>query len=239
MSSLTVISPHPDDAAISLGATLQAWARRGVPIHVITCFTDTTWAPSLPGTPASEVRRERAREDAAFLRLLPGASHTRLRGRDIVVRSPERRRDDAIEKRDEPLIRDLARSLQRHRRPGPLLVPLGLVHLDHKLARLAALRAGSVAVAFYEDLPYCAWLSPSHIAAAAELVSRIVGPLHRAGVGRSARVRQRAIDAYRSQFDEAERRWLARVASERNGEGVWATAMFWEALSALARPRRR
>src|SRR6266545_1788588 len=44
---LTVISPHPDDAAFSLGGTLDALARRGVAITLVSCHSRSVGAHTL------------------------------------------------------------------------------------------------------------------------------------------------------------------------------------------------
>lgn len=76
--SICVLSPHCDDAAISLGSTIHLWTTAGIDVRVMTVFAgdpDSTESPSewdskRSQTTAGDVSRVRRREDSIALTLL-------------------------------------------------------------------------------------------------------------------------------------------------------------------------
>src|SRR6266536_4289540 len=87
---LTVISPHPDDAAFSLGGTLDALARRGVAITLVSCHSRSVWAPTLSRRRTADlVSAVRGREDRAYAELL-GARLVPRGFADAPLRTPSR-----------------------------------------------------------------------------------------------------------------------------------------------------
>ena len=65
-SSVLVLSPHQDDAAVSLGLTLSEAAQAGVEVHVLNAFTVSAHAPHAEVSSRADVSQARAEEDAAF-----------------------------------------------------------------------------------------------------------------------------------------------------------------------------
>ena len=161
---LVVLSPHLDDAVLSLGASIAARVAAGEPVEVWTAFTR---APS-PGTVPRRLRRfadynVRVAEDDRALALL-GARGRRLDLPERVWRTPPARglraafRTPPARSGFEQLgtVEDVvAEALAR---PGTrVLAPLGVGHhVDHVEVALAALtvaqRLGTLErVGFYED----------------------------------------------------------------------------------------
>ena len=171
---VVVVSPHRDDAAFSLGLAIEAWLEAGHRVDILNCFTQSEYAPysdvdSLHGNDkrsfASAVRR---REDIAWNKLAGG----RLKITDLdMLDAPLRlacTADEVLALEIRPGDRAVARiagalrKLADKAEPGHLALALPLAlgnHIDHRVVHQAALEAlaqATVAIAFYEDLPYAA-----------------------------------------------------------------------------------
>lgn len=161
---LVVLSPHLDDAVLSLGADIAERVRAGEPVAVWTTFT----AAPAPGTVPSGLRRfadysARIAEDGRALALL-GAGSRRLDLPERVWRTPPARGLGAAFRTppDATGFEQLARleevAGEALGRPGTrVLAPLGIGHhVDHLEVAVAvlrtALRLGATdRVGFYED----------------------------------------------------------------------------------------
>lgn len=207
-----VVSPHPDDASLAVGALL---ASRGG--HVVDVFTEETWTrrPYYRQRPALTASLLLA-EERVSCRVL-GAELTLLRHVDGEARPPWAAGfflDDPADSRPrevEPelfaaLVADLGAALPPS---GDVLTPLGVGgHVDHVLSReavLALVDSGALdpaRLAFYEDMPYSAFGDP--VATAAALAARPeVGPLRPVLVpSATADVKREALWAYRLQVTE-------------------------------------
>jgi len=231
LRSALVISPHRDDAALSVGLLLLTWSRRRMPVQVVNCFTVSDYAPNLPGLAVAEVTRLRQEEDrkvAARLGDLTGWIDLELLdaplrlgcSSDIVCDRPLTE-DDAGD------VEDLARRLLARVRPGSLVVaPLAVGgHIDHAVARRAGAALAAVSpIAFYEDLPYTAEAGPGQVlaeveAAAAE-VRRSLEPLLMPHAG-AAPAKEELARLYASQLSEEEIRMVASEALRLGGERLW------------------
>jgi LmbE family N-acetylglucosaminyl deacetylase len=163
----TILSPHPDDAAFSLGGAV-AQGYFPAPVSLVTLFGRSAYSKQdgFAGDPEAVTRRRR-REDETFasrfgLALsffeLPEAA---LRGEPLFVSHPLEplATPAGLEEALSQALNDL--------RPDRLLLPLGLGgHRDHLLTRRAALplaRRRGLDYAYYEDLPYAAWVSPRRL----------------------------------------------------------------------------
>jgi LmbE family N-acetylglucosaminyl deacetylase len=161
---VVVISPHLDDAVLSLGAHIAARTRAGQPVEVWTAFTR---APA-PGTVPRGLRRfadysARIAEDESALEML-GAGSRRLDLPERVWRTPPARglgaafRTPADRAGFEqlPRLEEIAAEAFA-RREVEVLAPLGVGHhVDHLEVAVAvlgvALRLDAVdRVGFYED----------------------------------------------------------------------------------------
>jgi LmbE family N-acetylglucosaminyl deacetylase len=238
MLTLTVLSPHQDDAGLSLGMTLRAAARLGHPARIINCFTISAFAPHAEARTLPEIGALRRSEDLEFAaRTGAGIEIVDLGMKDSPLRlgcsvNEVRRRRIGSREREEAS--RLAEEVRREAR-GIVLAPLGLGgHIDHQIAHEAAIQMAKAGqpVAFYEDLPYAADLRECCILRAADGASRRRGAPLRAMLARDregAARKRFAIEAYGSQltpsqFDSvigyagrrggAERMWLADGAQE-------------------------
>ncbi|MGI9009356.1 MAG: PIG-L family deacetylase [Streptosporangiaceae bacterium] len=159
--TITAVSPHLDDAALSATAALA-----GREATVVTVFTampgadrPVTWWDQLTGaTSSSQRQRERLAEDAAAMTLL-GA-------RGVHLDEPEALYRDG----DPDLDRAAARLTELLAGAGQAWLPSAIGrHRDHMFARNAGLRAAAAAghdeVVLYADFPYViaygwpAWVS--------------------------------------------------------------------------------
>lgn len=164
MSDVIVLSPHLDDAVLSLGASIARWAEAGRRVEVWTVYTA---GPALADIepaqrPFGDYATRRA-EDAAALAVL-GAAPRHCGVWERLWREPPARGITAVF-RTPPDITGFT-ALERVRaivaealaRPGAdVLAPLGVGgHVDHVELALAAWQAaeeegGPRRVAFYED----------------------------------------------------------------------------------------
>lgn len=151
-----VVSPHCDDAVLSLGAALSAHARSGGIVTVLTVLAgdpDSTqpagpWDARAGFRTAGQAARARRREDREACRLL-GVGCVQLDGPDQQYSRPE---DDRA-----ALARQLVTGLAGCEE---VLVPSWpLRHPDHLLARDLALDAvpRGAEVRGYREQPYASW----------------------------------------------------------------------------------
>lgn len=167
--SVVVISPHPDDAALSIGGLLRL-----VPFSqlvVLTVFTGSRWAPLSDGqADIDQVSTTRSDEDQRYATAI-GADRRDGGLPDSSARSLPDAAWMQLPAPDDPLHRAVGAVVAdalRRTRPGYLLCPAALGgHVDHVLARDAALSVVDelVCPVLYEDIPYAAELSGEEIAA--------------------------------------------------------------------------
>ncbi len=244
---IVVLSPHRDDAAFSLGLSMESWLSAGHTVHVLNCFTQSAYAPfsdadSLhPNDRISFVSATRKREDTAWNKLLGGKLHItdldlldaplRLACPvDEVLTLPIRAGDRAVS-RVAGAVAKLARN------EFAILLPLALGgHIDHRVTRLAGLEAlaGSLrAVTFYEDLPYAARPNVAEgIPAAAEETGFSLQPSFATAaydstatddLSRQLARKQRMAECYDTQIDSDEARLIASFCKRYGGrERLWA-----------------
>lgn len=175
--SHVVLSPHPDDAVLSLGACIAAWRRNGDAVEVITLFDG---APSGPLTPAAIEDRSRYSSDPVELRreedlhalTFLDATLDSLGMQELVYRlRPDGQPrcaslDDIygpLNDDDNGVISEVTNALVARRENWPanavIHVPLSTGgHSDHRVVRIAAEQALE-AFEFYDDLPYAIRLS--------------------------------------------------------------------------------
>ena len=196
---VAVVSPHLDDAALSMGATIARAAREGAALSVVTVFAGDPAAPGPAGdwdracgfaTEGAAARGRREEDRAACLAL--GAHPVWLRFPD--VQYSKGRDDDQVWVELGPqLDADLV-----------LLPGYPLAHADHVwLTRLVLERLPArTRVGFYVERPYVAGRgAPARAAAGAlaRLGRSLTWARFRPG-WRELRAKGRACRAYRSQF---------------------------------------
>jgi LmbE family N-acetylglucosaminyl deacetylase len=151
---LVVVSPHLDDAVLSIGASLAHLARRGVEVEVLTVFG---------GDPASALEAGASNRRAGFTTTGEAARVRRHEDDRACARLGVRARrlgfdDDEAVPRDRAAIR--AALEQQVRGADVVLLPGGpLVHPDHVLvAELTASSLGGGGTAgLYREQPYATW----------------------------------------------------------------------------------
>ena len=245
---IVIVSPHRDDAAFSLGLTIEHWLSAGHTIQILNCFTQSEYAPySDVSSLHNNDRRSfasalRQREDAAWNKLLRGRLH--IADLDLLD-APLRlacRVDDVTTLEIRPGDRAVARvagAIAKAARHGAALVaPLAVGgHIDHRVvhqAALASLAPASAPFSFYEDLPYAARPGAAEqlagLAAGTGLelkpgFASQVSPDPQAEVVRKERIAQ----CYDSQIDSAVVTQIAEFSMSYVGrERLWVTSA-WRA----------
>jgi LmbE family N-acetylglucosaminyl deacetylase len=242
---LAVISPHLDDAALSLGAALAAAARHGVSVIVVNVFAGDPESLAPAGAwdllcgfqTEGEAARARRAEDARACDIL-GASPVWLPFKDESYAPAEPPTADAIEA--------AVASADTVFFPG-----LPLKHPDHALVSSWANRfARSARVGFYIEQPYVIWevvgslrrVPRLRLQAQFALDPRRTRPLQHQAIASlddrrrwdaapasasDRKLKRRAVRAYASQFPHLGRPLVYQIALwERSfgGEGIaWAS----------------
>ena len=167
---VTIVSPHYDDAPLSLGQSLLDGALSACRVRVVVVFGRTNWTRWVHPTPgrAPAISRWRRGEEA-LAQLAFGYSVRTGRAPELILRTgeldPDVLRDASRRAEEDPLVGQLLPGLRRARGGGDLvLFPAGLgSHLDHRI--VAAVGVALAAehddhLGFYEDRPYASFLEP-------------------------------------------------------------------------------
>jgi LmbE family N-acetylglucosaminyl deacetylase len=231
---MTVLSPHQDDAGLSLAMTLRAAARQGHPARIVNCFTISAYAPHADAQGITDIGRLRKREDREFAaRTGAGIEIVDLGMEDAPLRlkcpvtDVRRRPMDARDWDDAARVALQIRGMAS----GLVLAPMGLGnHIDHRIAHEAGalLAKAGQPVGFYEDLPYAAELRECCILRAADRAASRCNAALRAFLARDreAAARKRfAIEAYRSQLEASQLDAVIGYGELRGGaERIWMTS---------------
>jgi LmbE family N-acetylglucosaminyl deacetylase len=245
---IMVLSPHRDDAAFSLGLSIDAWLLAGHTVSVLNFFTQSAYAPFSDvdlvhaNDRTSYVTALRRREDLAWNKL----TGNKLSFHDLdLLDAPLRLAcsvDEVLTAEIRAGDRAVARvegALAKISRKGTdsgigFAVPLAVGgHIDHRVVRQAALsvlNANDVPILFYEDLPYAARQGESEgLATLAGAVSpdlrAVLLPEHSIDAAMAVRRKHRIAECYDSQVDSVEVRSIASFAANYGGrERVWANA---------------
>jgi LmbE family N-acetylglucosaminyl deacetylase len=163
---IAVLSPHQDDAAFSIGLTIDIWLNLGHQVEVINCFTKSDYCAfgALSVSPSDlqqSVTELRHQEDVRWSRLYK--RQVKLTDLDLTD-APQRLQcsvaevcSTSVQCSDTALA--IIRAEVEARRMDALVLPLAIGgHVDHLTARRAAQEGSrqSLPLAFYEDLPYSA-----------------------------------------------------------------------------------
>ena len=243
-----VLSPHADDAALSIGGSLLLQAYP-TPVTVVTVFSQSSFGYGQLCADTHAVTAKRHEEDAAFaalcsahllsldfpdapLRLGPGAETVFASGPSEAVLQPEE-----LEQRLARVVADAEVSC--------LLAPLGLgCHFDHLLVQRAAValaREHALELILYEDLPYAVHHSREQITAQAGLIDPDFAPLEIPIEGVMA-AKLKALKCYPSQLGEVDAsavRLHARRCHPHRHAFSWLTQRraAYERVWVLGRPR--
>lgn len=167
-----ILSPHVDDAFLSLGGSILRWRQNDIAVRVLNVFTLTDYV-SCRTDSAREVDAvtalRKAEEEAVCTPL--GVKFEFLAFPDM----PLRDQSSLNHPSDEQLSQELSVRLQGRIEPNDeLFVPLAIgyepghrrqAHRDHRIVREAALRLADqvrVGVRLYEDQPYSAQFGSPH-----------------------------------------------------------------------------
>ncbi len=246
--TIVVLSPHRDDAAFSLGLSVDAWLAQGHTVSVLNCFTQSAYAPysDVEALHANDrvsfVSALRRREDVAWNKLLANRlsfhdldlldAPLRLACSDDEVLTVEIRPGDRALARMEGAVAKLARKSEANR--VFLAAPLAIGgHIDHRVVHQAALNvlnSTPMPVAYYEDLPYATregaaeLLQPRAAETSPDLAAAFAvqtSPEPQDGMRRKTRI----AECYDSQVDSEAIRSMAEFAERYGGrERLWADA---------------
>ncbi len=248
---VVVLSPHRDDAAFSLGLTIEFWLNVGHRVEVLNCFTQSEYAPysdvaSLHGNDRrSFVSAVRRREDVAWNKLAGG----RLRFTDLdLLDAPLRLSysvDEVLTVEIRPGDRAVARiagalrKLAEKAKPGQVAVALPLAignHIDHRIVHQASLESlpyAALPIAFYEDLPYAArpgaeQTVEERVKATGLELEACFGLPEPADTSASTLRKRRVSECYDSQIDSDVVSQVASFSERYQGrERLWANAAWF------------
>jgi LmbE family N-acetylglucosaminyl deacetylase len=226
---VVILSPHSDDAALSVPCTIALSQELGLGIKVLTCFSRSRWAPHLQGVADVErVSQVRTEEDCAFARQAGNLVRTIPLGLDeFPVRRPASWPPIGPQEPEPDLVAALTRAIVPHLEESYLLAPLGLGHPDHCIVAAAAfglVHGGPFA--FYEDVPYRLSLNEEQIQARVAEVGRALSvPLFPTLVTRADRsdLWYGGVSCYPSQFSPSERQSIGEQVMRMPGERLWTT----------------
>lgn len=156
---LLLLSPHPDDIAWSLGATVPRLRAAGAQVCTLTFFTRSRYAPGHPATDIGAVTAVRAGEERAWasaagvLLRRGGLDDASLRGYDDETELGAAPEPEIVRAAGE-LLRAAVAAFAPHAvfAPGSRAA-----HVDHTAVRAAAeQQLVDVPLLYYDDLPYAA-----------------------------------------------------------------------------------
>ena len=229
---VVVVSPHFDDAPLSLGQSLMDGELSGRPVLVVVVFSSSNWTIWFHPTPsrARVVSWVRRAEEAVAARRFGYRVRT-LGFPELTLRAGATDAatmfDPALDVGAEPLVPAVCDALLGVLEPeDEVWFPAGMGdHVDHRIVAEVGRRvrdAGRDGVGFYEDRPYVTNLDDAARAVVIERVGTGLEPREVSGPVTDA-LHRRLRSTYRSQihdvFDEAMAADLAASACER----VWAS----------------
>lgn len=240
---IAVISPHRDDAAFSLGLSIDRWLAAKAEVHVLNCFSQSAHAPysdvdSLHANDrVSFVSATRKREDLAWNKLTGGKLHiTDLDLLDAPLRLACSVGEVAaleIRPGDRAVARVAGAIAKLARRGFVLALPLAIGgHIDHRVTRQAGLQAFEEApfpLCFYEDLPYAARPGEAETSEISALSTGLgTAPGFAEGIpgDMAAQVarKRRIVDCYDTQIDSEVAGQIAAFCERYGGrECFWST----------------
>jgi len=223
---LEIISPHIDDASLSLGSLTLQMNADDCAFEITSCFSISDYHTGLDALERSEVTRIRKTEDSHFSRLLNSKiKFNYLDFLDAPLRGYEKCTfKNSFNAADELLINRLHGYLKQ-KKNQQYLIPLGLgQHIDHVISLHAAcLLAGNKIAAFYEDLPYAGRLTHEEIVDYIRIIERRTGfQLTPVVVGSQFINRKEEIcNLYTSQLKDWYVEKIRESTTKHNGERIW------------------
>ncbi len=247
METITVLSPHCDDASFSLGVALRSWSAASIKLQVLNFFTQSAYAPHSSAQTVGEISTAREEEDRKALAFIHSGIQVislNLLDAPLRLRLPfsQITQEESSLRITPQELSDLSQTIQQHCTGSLVVAPLGLGnHVDHLAVLRAACNSLAPAVlAFYEDLPYATWTSSSDLQARLEWIEGMRGtPLEPFLVQSQDAVQQKRQLAgfYQSQITAEEADNIARHAKiYDNGERIWTpvNSQSWKVIRSLA-----
>ena len=223
---VTIVSPHFDDAPLSLGQSLLDGPLSRCRVNVRVIFGRTNWTRWMHPTPG------RARAVGAWRRTEEAAAAARFGYRfgvdswsEAILRTgdldPEVLRDADTDVSDDPLVGPIAHRLRTLRwSTDLLLLPAGLGdHVDHRIVSTAGSRLAAEdpsGIAFYEDRPYAAFMAADERRADLDRLGVPLEPVDVSGPI-SESVHRWVRRCYPSQIEEY---FVTAMARDRRSEAV-------------------
>jgi LmbE family N-acetylglucosaminyl deacetylase len=245
--SLTILSPHLDDAAFSLCIAIHKWSNMGVLVRVVNFFTISAYAPRALSQRSADISSIRKLEDRRALRLInDGLEVESLDLLDAPLRLglefESLFKPESESRRPRGEIEALAFRLRQYFLCGHVLAPLALGnHIDHSTVRAAAIaNVCRSNLGFYEDLPYAIWTSTISLHQRISDVEDQARVQLRPVILRAPRAtwfKQRVAGRYQSQISKEEARTIAHFSAQYGGgERIWIPkhARSWRGLAAQA-----
>lgn len=229
-STISIVSPHQDDAALSLALTIRQCLQQGMRVRILNCFTVTDYAPCGSAQTVREVMRLRQEEDHAFTRRMgPGLDILQLGAVDSLLRMDTNDVRDVFsgapfDERDGFAIHDVSVRLRAYLDGGSVLAPLAIRdHIDHRIVYEACCRTVDTdLLGFYEDMPYAAEVSQNEVhQRVCDTVQRTRKPLQRMVVGRISRHVDKVgdVSVYVSQLEPSDIATIKSLTGKR--ERIW------------------
>ncbi len=164
---ITIVSPHQDDAAFSLGNFIMG--QNTMHVNIVNCFTISEYCPHIQNMDREGTIKIRSEEDQKFCSYKQGKSINvvNLHELDGPIRLNTKNLDDLFTNKsigysDILHLSDLCRKLSKYLK-GTLFLPIGIGgHIDHVLSHLAGifLTNDYSRIIFYLDVPY--WIRMPH-----------------------------------------------------------------------------
>ena len=230
--AISILSPHCDDAPLSLGACFLA-GRLGRDPEVVNVFTRSKYTLKQPcnGSVAA-VTSIRKKEELTSARHFGYKAVFGGFGEPFArkgFKSMEDIRDISRDPRRDPCWPKTSRALNKLMadKNRAWMLPLGIGgHIDHRITRLAAICAATAAkshvIGFYEDLPYAASCSEGEIRVLADSVKEfsVLKPVVFKGL---LKEKLEALKIYSSQLGFKELGRVVGYWKRIGGERLWLT----------------
>jgi len=236
---ITILSPHLDDAAFSLGVVLTVASRRSLRVRVVNCFTQSGYAPYSDAVGAEAVSGLRAQEEQAFLDGVGALVESVDLGlEDTSLRPGYERLQDSFHRRvfspdEDALGRHLVACFEGLLGESLVFVPMAYGnHVDHRLVRAAAERVFEPATrVYYEELPYS--LNAPRRALRRQVNDPGCEAVLVAANEEVLASKLRGISCYASQLPEEQAQAILARARQLGGERLWAATAGREVLGKL------
>jgi LmbE family N-acetylglucosaminyl deacetylase len=174
-----ILSPHLDDAALSVPTLITNLVKSKKQILCVNGFTVSPYAPGLKTKNVKAISRARKKEDAAALKYLgKNIKSTNLDFLDAPLRGVKNVTGKNPVTAKEKIITNKISTLIAAKKDYFIIAPLGVLHIDHIVMAEAVLRLVQKGVIeknrlmFYEELPVSGAASLEYIGNRARVVAK-------------------------------------------------------------------